>query len=393
MKILFVTYDLPYPLDAGGKVRAFNLIRELSRENEVTLFSYYRDNSQLSYVDELRKYCANVHLFKRVAAFSLRHMVNTVLHLGLTAHISHYYHPGLNQELDKELKTGTYGLLHLESFYTSHLLGDYDITQVLGTENIEWKIYQGHSETKAFMSRFPLQLETLRTRMFEQSSWNKADALLAVCPSDRATICEHTTKPVYEIPNGVDIDYFRYETPSIDVDKLKFLYVGDYAYIQNQDAVSWLLAGIYPALKAIYPESTLTIVGKNIPKNLGLNLDSGVAIKREVEDIREEYAKADILLAPLRISSGTQFKILEAMATGVIVLTTPIGLEGLNAKPRRELVVFKNENDIVSAIENILKSQNTVEEISRRARELVEKEYSWNMIGSKLRSIYNNLVK
>ncbi|MDP3982942.1 MAG: glycosyltransferase family 4 protein [bacterium] len=391
MKILFVTYDLPYPLDAGGKVRAYNLIKELAKENEVTLFSYYRDNSQLSYVDELRKYCANVHLFKRVAVFSLKHIVNTILHPNLTAHISHYYHSGLSQELDKELKTGIYDLLHLESFYTSHLLGDYNVTQVLGTENIEWKIYQGHFEMKSFTSRFPLQLEAFRTRMFEQSSWKKADALLAVCLSDKATISEHTTKSVYEIPNGVDIDYFCYESPTIDINKLKLLYVGDYAYIQNSDAISWLLKDIYPAIRAKYPNSTLTIVGKNIPENLEKSY--GVTIRRDVEDIREVYSDADMLLAPLRISSGTQFKILEAMATGVIVLTTPTGIQGLNAKPGKELVVFKDKRDVALAIENILKSQNTAEEMSKRARELVEKEYSWNMIGSKLRSIYKNLVK
>jgi len=189
----------------------------------------------------------------------------------------------------------------------------------------------------------------------------------------------------------VDIDYFCYESPTIDINKLKLLYVGDYAYLQNSDAISWLLKDIYPAIRAKYPNSTLTIVGKNIPENLEKSY--GVTIQRDVEDIREVYSDADMLLAPLRISSGTQFKILEAMATGVIVLTTPTGIQGLNAKPGKELVVFKDKRDVALAIENILKSQNTAEEMSKRARELVEKEYSWNMIGSKLRSIYKNLVK
>lgn len=391
MKILFVTYNLPYPLNSGGKVRAYNLIKELSREHEITLFSYYRDNSQLEYVDELRKYCANVHLFMRTKVFSLMHFVNTILHPGLTAHISHYYHQDLKQELVRELKSSNYDVLHLESFYTSHLLGDYGVCQVLGTENIEWKIYKSHSEIKPLITKIPLLLETYRTRLFERSTWKKADTILAVSASDSLQIRENTTKPIYVIPNGVDLDYFRYEHSVINRDVLKFLYVGDYAYIQNKDAIYWLLKDIYPAIRGEYPNSTLTIAGKNVPENL--EKSDGVTIIRDVEDIREVYSDADILLAPLRISSGTQFKLLEAMATGVIVLTTPLGMEGLYAKSGRELILFKDESDVVSVINGLINSTIVADDMSKKARALVENEYGWNIIGDKLREVYFKLTK
>jgi len=397
MKILFVTYDLPYPLDSGGKVRAYNLIKELAKEHKVTLFSYYRDNSQLNYVDKLRKYCVNVHLFMRTELFSLKHIANTMFHPNLTAHISHYYHKDLQQELKKELKNGAYDLLHLESFYTSYLLGEYGITQVLGTENIEWQVYQQHAETKPKFIQLPLSLEAMRTRLFERSTWKKADSILAVSPSDTKEIKAHTAKPVYEIPNGVDLDYFKFNIPKMakqkNLEHIRFLYVGDYSYIQNKDTVAYLLKDIYPVLKEKYPKSTLTIVGKNISRKLDRKLIPGAKIRRSIEDIRVAYSNADILLAPLRIGSGTQFKLLEAMAMGVIVATTAVGSEGLNARNGRELVVFKGRKDVVEVISSIVTDSKRAGEIAKQAREFIEKEYSWNVIGTKLRSIYSQLTK
>lgn len=381
MKILFVTYDIPYPLDAGGKIRAYHLIKQLAKKHEITLFTYYRNNEQLDYLAELKKFCANVHAFKRMRVFSAEHIVTAVTHPTLTTHIAHYYHPGLKKELEKELSTGNYQVLHLESFYTSHLLGNYPVKQVLGTENIEWQVYLKHAQQQPFYLKVPLQLETLRTKYYEQKTWQKADAIMAVSGSDANKIKKHTDKQVYIVPNGVDVNYFKFKPRKKISISPTLLFVGNFAYIQNQDAARYLIRNIFPLIKKKIPKAKLLLVGRSIPDSIASLSSNNISVRDNIEDIREAYSAADILVAPLRIGSGTQFKILEAMATGLPVVTTSTGAEGLDARHQKDLMIINSAEKIAAIATELIVESKKRHKIITNARKLIEEKYDWNLIG------------
>lgn len=389
MKILFATYDIPYPLYSGGKIRAYNLIKQLASKHEITLFTYYRENNQLNYLVKLKKFCAGVHAFKRIKVFSKKHIIISLRHPTLTAHIAHYYHPEFKKELEKEISSGDYKVLHLESFYTSHLLGDYSVKQVLGTENIEWKVYEKHANQQPAYLRIPFKLEAFRTKIYEKKTWRKADMILAVSEQNAQEISKHTNKPVYVVPNGVDVKYFKYKPKKNISERPTLLFVGNFAYIQNRDAVKFLVKEIFPLVKNQLKDAVLLIVGKNIPKKIRKYSKNDINIKDDVVDIREAYYKSDILLAPLRASSGTQFKIIEAMAAGIPIITTEIGAGLLGIKNKTHAIIANNPQKLSEAVVRISSSNKLRRQLINNARKLIEQKYNWDRIGEKLLKFYS----
>jgi glycosyltransferase involved in cell wall biosynthesis len=388
-----VTFDIPWPLDSGGKIRAYHLIRQLAREHKVTLFTYYRSRNQLNYLLELKKFCTNVHAFERMKVFSFRHIATTLTHPNLTAHLSHYYHSGLKKELEKELSTGNYQILHLESFYTSHLLGNYPVKQVLGTENIEWQVYLKHARYQPFYLRPFLRFEALRTKIYEEKTWNKTDAVLAVSNFDKNEIRSKTNIPVYKISNGIDLNFFEFK-PLENINPLKhvtILFVGNFLYVQNQDAALYLIKKIFPLIKKGFNKVKLILVGRNIITKLRQYESCDIKFKDNINDIRDAYNKADILIAPLRASSGTQFKLLEAMATGLPIVTTPIGAKGLEVKHKRHCMIADSASKIASRAIELTKNNKLRLLLVNNSRKLVEKKYSWDVVGNKLLRCYGRI--
>jgi len=422
MKILFLTYDIPYPLDAGGKIRAYHLIKQLSDKHSITLFSYYREQEQLRYMSELEKYCQKIRTFKRMPVFSLRHILATLSHPNLTAHITHYCHKKLYNELEKELKSSSYDVLHFESFFTSHLLGKYSVLQVLGSENIEWKVFLEHAKRQRLpLVREAMILESFRTRRFEEKTFRKANICLAVSKENVEEIERVTGKKCYLIPNGVDPDYFKFNQLTIQcrrksrvpksLDDSSFsrirrtcsietsapsnrptiLFVGNFKYIQNQDAALFLVKEIFPLIKKEIKNAKLLIVGRNPTRKIKNSADKDVFIDDKVEDIREPYCQADALVAPIRAGSGTKFKILEAMASGVPVVTTAVGSEGIEGQDGKEFLIREKSEDLAKAAIELLKRKDLKNKLIFNARRLVEEKYSWEKIVKELDKVYQSI--
>ena len=388
MKILFLTYDIPYPLDAGGKIRAYHLIKQLSRKHKITLFSYYRRKIQLRYLTEIKKYCQKIRVFQRMLVFSFNHIAAALLHPNLTAHIAHYYHQNLNNELKKELENGAYDIVHFESFYTSHLIDKYPVKQVLGTENIEWRVFMEHARQQPLILKALFQFEAGRTKQYEEKSWKKADAVLASSKENAEEIEKVIGKKCYLVPNGIDLEYFQFKKQRTDNKEQKILFVGNFKYIQNQDAVLVLIKKVFPLIKKEVENAKLLIIGRNPTRKIKNLADKDVFIDDKVEDIREAYYQADVLAAPIRAGSGTKFKILEAMASGVAVVTTAAGSEGIEGQDGKEFLIREKPEELAKAAVELLERKDLRNKLTINARKLVEEKYSWEKIVKELEKAY-----
>ncbi|TSC53896.1 MAG: glycosyl transferase group 1, partial [Microgenomates group bacterium LiPW_31] len=176
MKVLFLTYDVPYPLISGGKIRAYYLIKNLAKNHQITLFSYYRDEEQKQYIPELKKYCQEIFLFKRRPPWSWQNILRWMTRI-LPFPSATYYSQELEKALVKELKAGGYDLVHFESFYPAlylPLAKKLGAKTLMGNENVEWQIYNRFAERKFFFLKWFLKLEVLRMRCYEEKLWKQA---------------------------------------------------------------------------------------------------------------------------------------------------------------------------------------------------------------------------
>ena len=167
--------------------------------------------------------------------------------------------------------------------------------------------------------------------------------------------------------------------------------------MQNIDAIEWILKEIWPLLNGKWKMENgnlrLWVVGKNIPSSIRkLTTDKDIVFDNQAPDKTEEiFKRSDLLLAPIRVGGGTSFKILEAMASGVPVLTTALG-NAINAKDNVEIVIAKTSEDFVKNIKKILEDKEFYETISTNARKLVEEKYNWEKISKDLNSVYESVV-
>lgn len=390
MKVLFLTYDLPYPLISGGKIRAYYLLKNLSQNHEITLFSYYRQEEQKKYLPELKKHCQSIFLFKRRKPWSWQNLLRSFLTpLPFTA--ATYYSPPLKKALEKELKENKYDLVHFESFYPAlylPLVKKMGIKTLMGNENIEYQVYNRYANQQFFFFRWLLKLEILKMRLFEEKLWQLTDVNLALSKEDATAIKKVTKKDCFVIPNGADPNAFK--NIRMSQEERNLIFVGTLIYQANNDAIRFFLKEIYPEIVKRDPKVKFVLVSWYQPSWLKIYLaDPSIKFIQDKETPASEFfQQGNIFIAPMRVASGTNIKILEAMAAGLPVVTTSAGIEGIEAKQGQEALVENEPLQFAQETVKLFKDKSRYQRLGKAGQALVKKLYDWSKISEKLEEVY-----
>lgn len=154
-----------------------------------------------------------------------------------------------------------------------------------------------------------------------------------------------------------------------------------------------LVKEIFPLIKKEIKNAKLLIVGRNPTKEIRNLTTKDVFIDDQLEDIREAYHQAGVLVAPIRVGSGTKFKILEAMASGVAVVTTKKGIEGIEANNGEDVLVRESAENLAGAVIELVRNEGLRHKLTINARKLIEEKYNWKKIVQKLEKVYRKTVE
>jgi len=390
MNILIVSSYLPFPLLSGGHIRLYNLIKLLSRKHKITLICEKRSNQTDTDVKELEKICEKVITVKRKKQWSIENILKTGFSLNpfiITGHQSKEMTAIIKKELEKE----DFDLIHVETFYVMGNLPKVSIPVVLVEHNIEYLAYKRFVDNTKFFIKPLLTLDVLKLKRAEEHYWKAAGKLVAVSVIEKNQM---TRKDVVVIPNGVDLEKFSFqetETKFLEKEK-RILFIGDFKWMQNRDAVSFIIKEIWPLinLKLKSENLKLWIVGHNIPESIkNLTKDKNVIFDDNNKEKTEViYKKSFLLLAPIRVGAGTSYKILEGMATGTAVVTTCLGIEGLEAKDSLQVLASDNAKVLAGNVLKLLTDKALYEKLTKNARDFVQKNYDWEEIAKKLEEVY-----
>jgi glycosyltransferase involved in cell wall biosynthesis len=197
------------------------------------------------------------------------------------------------------------------------------------------------------------------------------------------------------LPNGVDLQRFR--PSSKEPEPRRLLFIGSFAHLPNVLAVDFFLREVWPALEA--KGATLHIIaGRQHRYYLDYYRDKvrvdlerpGIDVEDFVADVRAAYERAAVVIAPLVASAGTNIKIMEAMAMGKAVVSTPAGINGLDLDD--SVIVANTGTEMAAAIQALIEDPPARRELEKRAREKVERKYDWDAIGAKQKSMYEELL-
>ncbi len=398
MKILMVSSFLPYPLVNGGNIRLYNLIKQLSKKHEITLVCERRNFQKDSDVEEIKKYCKKVLTVRRKKQWSFVNILKTAFSLSpflIVGHTSFL----MRDKIKKELKDQQFDLIHVETFYVLQNVPRTNVPIVLAEHNIEYDVYQRYSETVSPLLKPLLSWDTAKLKRSEKKAWKKAARIICVSKEDKKIVDKGLPAPsrdlyakerVSIVPNGVDEKTF-FLTPNVLQEK-RILFIGDFKWIANRETAKWILIEIWPK---IYSQShvdvKLWIVGKEIPNSIRKLWSSNVVFDENVKDAYEIYKKSYILLAPVRVGGGTSFKILEAMASGVPVVTTPLGARGIT--DGKEIIKANNTDEFAKEVLSLLQNKDRWEKNRKSARKFVEENYSWTKIAKRLNEVYSEILK
>ncbi len=392
MKILMISSYLPYPLHSGGHIRLYNLIKSLSQKHEITLICEKRNFQTSEDILEIEKICKKLITVERKKQWS----INNILKTGIskqpflfTGHASKEMKLLIQDELIRE----RYDLIHVETSYVYQNLSKVNIPVVLVEHNVEYLVYERFAQQANPIIRPLLYLDILKLKSVETKIWKKVTKLVAVSNIEKKIM---RREDVEIVPNGVDIESFKFRRFQDIPEEKRILFIGDFKWIQNQDTLEFILTNVWPKIinklddlgKNI--KVKLWIVGKNIPENFKKmeNLEDVIFDENNSDETPLIFNKAYALLAPFRVAGGTSYKILEAMSSGTAVVTTSLGTEGLEAKNLTHVLSSDSANELADNVCDLLIDGSLYKRITLNARKLIEENYDWKIISQKLDEVY-----
>lgn len=391
MKILMLVPFLPIDQMSGGQTRWYHLIKHLSQKHEITLMSLIKDEEEREYLPQIEKYCKKVYVFKRPKSpWTLRNLFLTLVSFNPLVVIRNL---SLEERkaIKHELATSKYDLIHAETFYVMPHIPKTKIPIILVEPTIEYSVYQHYVNNEVSPLLWPIYMfDVIKLKFWEKFYWRRASRLFAVSEDDKKIMQNEIPGiNIGVISNGVDLSFFE-SKKVIKKRPPRILYHGNFKWMQNVEAVNLLVHEIWPRVKKEIKNVKLWISGRNVPPEIieYSKLDKDIEVSESIEDNRDVYKASALLITPIRGPGGTRLKVLEAMASGLAVVSTPVGVAGLGISAGKEALVSSNMIKLSKMVIDLLKNPQKCERIGQAGKKFVKINFDWSGIVDKLNKVY-----
>ncbi|MCO6460232.1 MAG: glycosyltransferase [Saprospiraceae bacterium] len=312
---------------------------------------------------------------------------------GDSYHVSRYHSKKFSDQLIKLLKEEKFDIIHLETLYLTQFIDIIrmysDALIVLRSHNVEFEIWERLTDNQtSFFKKIYLEYLTKKLKRFELKMLKEIDLLLAITQRDLKTFRSYGyLKAAKVIPIGLDTSDYLAEDKSV-FDHPSISFIGSLDWIPNMEGLEWFLNDIWPRLLENHPKLTFHVAGRNMPSSYLERKIKNVYFHGEVDDAKAFINSHPITVVPLLSGSGMRVKILEGMFLGRIVITTALGLEGIDAHHKNQVLIAETTDEFVSAINFCFEHPMQTQNISHRAQVFAARNYDNLEIGKELLSFY-----
>ncbi len=380
MKILFITTRWPVPPITGDRLRAYYMLKELSKHHRVTLISFCKNPREMKKLTSSRMKLNLKPVYVK-EGFSYAKAFRG-LFSAKPLQLQFYYFSKMNRVIRQEIRSGNYDVIFTNMIRAAQYVSEINylpkIVDLIDAVSLTYKRMLDYSAGKRnlFFEQV-YTLEKKRVLRYELEIIKKFDHALLVSEIDKNYFKPYApVDNVQVISNGVNTDYFHYSYN--DYNPFRITFHGNIHYQPNNDAVSYFYHEIFPRIKMKEPRANFFIVG-NQPRRsvLQMTSDPDVYVTGRINDIRPYLLDSAVSICPIRMGAGMQNKILEAMAVGAPVVTSSVGLEGIDAQNGEHVLVADDADSFAEAVLQLMREKSYRRQISEQARHLIEEKYTW----------------
>lgn len=390
MNILIVTPRIPYPPHRGDKLKIFNISKQLQKNHSVHIITFYRNNADLKLAEPIRAQGIAVTLV-RLTIF------NSILNFILAFftkdpfQVSWYKSSNMRSEISNLLKKNKYDIIYYHLIRTAQFLlpeSKNNINILDFTDAVSLYLSRMGKSENNYFKRIFIKSELKRINIYEKVA-EKFDSLFVCSEIDKKFLVDKGLKiDINILKNGIDSDYF---TGSEDhYDPKRIIFTGNMPYYANSDAAIYFSKEILHHLLNIDKEIKFYIVGQKPPYSIKKLRSSNIIVTGYVEDIRKEYLKSAVNVAPMRFGAGTLNKVIESIALGVPVVATSLAIMGLPSEFKKYIFVADTPKEFAKKILEIMDDKSIRSGLMKEGQRKILKELSWTSVVAEFE---NYLVK
>jgi len=399
MQILFLTPTFPYPLDNGNRILEFNTIRQLARQHQVFLLSLIQEG-QYQHLSRLKEYCTGIEtvpvagmgLWGKDANYSRQGLVKNLFD-PIPYNLARWYSSEMEDRLKKVLSQNTFDLVQIETLHMApYAKFIKKIPVILRQHNVESKMMERYYKYASnSLERVYSFFQWRKLLRYERKMCLDSDLVITLSRIDEDAIGRLSSEIKTEVLSiGVDGEYFKRDFSVRKKDQI--LYMGNLLFPPVRENVLYFLNEIWPIIKQSRPDVKFLILG-NRPRDKDkiIRKFPDVVFLGEVEDVRPYMTTSSLTVVPHRIASGVRFKILEAMAMKLPVVSTSIGCEGLEVADGENILIADRPETFARQVVALLENENLRINLTEKAFALVREKYAWENVGQCLNRIYDKL--
>lgn len=380
-RILILTNRVPFPLKDGGNL-AMKAMVDGYHANGFDVYLLSMNTTRHPIEDNMaRAEYADIYEFKTVAVDNEVRpwpALKNYLFSSEANHVMRFRHNVFESELKNVLQSFKPDYVQVESVYLSTylpLVHQYtDAKTILRLHNIEYQVWQrlGAEMQQPIKKKYISNLAH-RIEKFEKKVWREYDLLLPITSEDeRMMLTAVPDANSYVVPFTIDMKGIIPD----DNEKWVGYHLGAMDWLPNEEGVRWFLREILPRIHEVVPTFKFYFAGRNMPAELKRTTNELVICEGEVEDAQAFVSDKKILIVPLRSGGGIRVKILEAMAHGKVVISTDIGMQGINAEPDKHYISANTAEEFTKSVSWCLANKDKAELIASNASDLIQDQYS-----------------
>ncbi len=397
MRVLWVKGGKLLPVDTGGKIRSFNILRRLSNKHEVTLISYHGGRRDPGYTAALSQQFHGSQVVYTGAPESdgFRGLLDYAYRLPRLApySVSKFTDPAVRNLVARQLSSQEFDVAVCDFLAPSlnfpHRL---PLPCLLFQHNVESSLWRRMATTESHpLRKLSYTLEAARMTRYERQTLGRFHHIVAVSENDRHQMLE--MNPACEItvvPTGVDTQQFQVAPPSTATPP-RIVFTGSMDWEPNVDAMEYFCGQIWPRIVAEFPDALFQIVGRNPFPRVERLASKSVKVTGTVPSVTDYLRDATVVVVPLRIGGGTRLKIYEAMAMGKALISTSIGAEGLTFQDGRDLLLADDAPSFVKTILLLLRDAQTRRRLEQAAVQLAA-QFDWSVVAEQFADVLRKMT-